>query len=856
MASPPPGTDVPAVQPIPGSTSNPLARNSGHTGNPPPNPPPIGSLGATPRRLNSNKSFGTKDLKTNRKLAAEGMEKRSVYIKYELWMTRFASRPTSTSESSTLPIVQYLIQASDFNKEATSYSKLLDGMQPILESGGLAGRITADHPSNTSSTGIVGTNMPNVKVDLSIFESSGRNSEGLVTKCDLTAQEKKDSNNPFDSYLARADWDQIVVPIEVKSINYPCAFYLPEAQSTYPEAGTIKGEESRGQITQYVALIFEHQHRNFVFSIYIHVGRVFLIRWDRVGAVIAEPFDLFTEPHKLQNFLYRLAKMSPAERGYDTSIRVASEDEQKEFKALRDVNSVHNTYIQDALKMDDKKEAAIFRVDLQAMDPKKPMVKLVFARPRVLGEGAVGRATRGYVAYDLDEKRLVFLKDYWQPQVDSYHPELETYKKLQANHVPYIATPVGGGNVPTDPNDPKSPSQETVAQKYLLKTLGRSYSARVHYRFAVKEIGRPLEDYTDAGEMLQAVAFALTAHRVAWEVAGVLHRDISPANILITEDGDGLLNDWDMCRYKTDPTNLQSPAFRSGTWPFMSALLLCCPEKPHQVSDDLESFVHVINWLTLRYQVNSTPKAIGHAMEVYEEYSRTDGGTDVGGGLKLANLNKGDPCFDTRYVRPVALAGVVLEMMKMCQEHYSSPDVLNQLTRSGVQIPVAPLILSAASQRRKTVRLPVWRGSRPHPVQAPVPPAPVDSKPLMEDHERITGILWGTFESLTDPQLWEGEKLEDQFLKRPTEGTCGTPPGGTAGSQANRTSQKRSQNMQKAIQPVSNPRSTRSAASIEDPEVQGKSKRTKRGNAGMPPRVAEGDEGGGDTGEDKDPFQA
>ena len=42
------------------------------------------------------------------------------------------------------------------------------------------------------------------------------------------------------------------------------------------------------------------------------------------------------------------------------------------------------------------------------------------------------------------------------------------------------------------------------------------------------------------------------AHKEAFENAKILHRDISVGNILITNDGHGLLIDWDLSKYIKD----------------------------------------------------------------------------------------------------------------------------------------------------------------------------------------------------------------------------------------------------------------------------------------------------------------
>ncbi|KAJ3485963.1 hypothetical protein NLI96_g4580 [Meripilus lineatus] len=748
----------------------------------------------------------------------------------------------STADSWTTPSGRFGTSEKEFSgaEVAHTFHKLIDGMQSHLETGGLVGRITTGHPSTTSSTSIIDSNgakHSNPKVDLSIFESSGRNSEGLVSECDLTEAEKEASTSPYKHYLARAEWDRIVVPITVESSTRACAFEPVGAETQSPEAETMGSGTISGKITRPVGKIFEHQHRSFVYSIYIHGGRVFLIRWDRLGAVVSEPFSLIEEPHRLLGFLFRLAKMNPAQRGYDTSIRPASKTEAKEFTAFSPVDSIPKTYLQDALRSDGDKKAAIFRVDLRGLESSDPTAQLVFARPRVLGKGVEGRATRGYIAYDLVNKRLVFLKDSWQPETKSCHLELDTFKRLQSKNVSYVATPVGGGYVASGSCQPKGSSslQRTLSQVYLSAAHGEYYRARVHYRFAVQEIGRPLGDYKDAKQMVLAVCCALSAHKAAWEKAGILHGDVSPGNILITEDGRGILNDWDMCKREEEGANVPSPAFRSvripehtrfnfansinlqGTWPFMSALLLCCPE-------NLMKFQMTWNRVALR---------------TYDEYHRTEAGFDVGGTLKLASLKQGDPGlgFVTADVRPAALRALVTEMMTMCKEHYSSPDVVDQLTTSGVDFREEPCEAPQTSHADEDDLLPYFPGCQPREIEFPeaVTPASNASKPLMNDHKAISEILLGALK--VSPRHWTGVKYEDQFLKRPaqvdSDSDCGTASGVAT---VQKQSQSRLRSAQNHNDASTHPK--RGLASSEEFETQERSKRVKRsGEGGL---VAEG----------------
>ena len=171
-----------------------------------------------------------------------------------------------------------------------------------------------------------------------------------------------------------------------------------------------------------------------------------------------------------------------------------------------------------------------------------------------------GRGTRGYVAYCIEQKRWVFLKDMWKDASPLVHFELDVYKRLQG--VNFIPTAIGGGIL----------GGRTKVQDFFPAPAPRA--TRVHCRLVLKEVARPLEDYENAQHLIAVVSAALTgeyqrssalsnmsripdallsAHWEAYDEKGVLHRDISASNIMIdAKTGKGLLVDWDLSKYREE----------------------------------------------------------------------------------------------------------------------------------------------------------------------------------------------------------------------------------------------------------------------------------------------------------------
>ncbi len=107
----------------------------------------------------------------------------------------------------------------------------------------------------------------------------------------------------------------------------------------------------------------------------------------------------------------------------------------------------------------------------------------------------------------------------------------------------------------------------------------------------------------------------------------------------------------------------------------MSSLLLNFPKKPHQLSDDLESFVHILIWLTIRFQTHWPGTVeLWCVVLAYEDATRTSDGFDVGSSAKLDNMRRGEPGFNLEHIHVPPLAKLIENLVQMCKQHHASLD--------------------------------------------------------------------------------------------------------------------------------------------------------------------------------------
>ncbi|OSD00264.1 hypothetical protein PYCCODRAFT_1479349 [Trametes coccinea BRFM310] len=399
---------------------------------------------------------------------------------------------------------------------------------------------------------------------------------------------------------------------------------------------TDEGRETLSQIATYASEAFEIQHLTHHFGVVILGSSARLGRWDRAGIVFSSKFDYKKEPAKLAQFFWCMAHMTPEARGHDpsaTRILPGSADYDilqpwKEGKVPLD----ENDYVGKRFAKTIAAPYAWYR--LTVIDRQRGEKDFLIGQPIICHWGVVGRATRAYIALSVSEPGmpLVFLKDCWRIVEDCYEREGDILSYLNEKGVKNVPTVVCHGDV----EGHRTVSQTLVerAEDAVEPYLDCRMQTHQHYRYVVREVGMPLEEFPTGEVLVSAITDAIIAHEQAYTIAKVLHRDVSHGNILIVPNSDrgikrgyqGLLTDWELStrleRYYAE----RPRTFQAGTWPFMSVRCLSLDGigSHVQVADELESFLLVIIYCAVLHLRNTCRNAdefieefFGHGLPLY-----------------------------------------------------------------------------------------------------------------------------------------------------------------------------------------------------------------------------------------------
>jgi hypothetical protein len=115
-----------------------------------------------------------------------------------------------------------------------------------------------------------------------------------------------------------------------------------------------------------------------------------------------------------------------------------------------------------------------------------------------------GCATRGFVAYDLQRWRKVFVKDTWQVDLPDIEREGKTYELMARAQVRNIALCSAAGDIG---------DHQTLMHLYENKLWAckgkRNLVPHQHYRLVLDVIGNPLTEFPSSREMLHYMVHAL-----------------------------------------------------------------------------------------------------------------------------------------------------------------------------------------------------------------------------------------------------------------------------------------------------------------------------------------------------------
>ncbi len=117
------------------------------------------------------------------------------------------------------------------------------------------------------------------------------------------------------------------------------------------------------------------------------------------------------------------------------------------------------------------------------------------------------RCTFGYIDYDVATSKLVYLKDFWRPDLPGIQKEGDLHRRLHDTKVPHILAWCLAGDVPLSPDHASTfplAVQRTMTRDYL-KGSGRGagwcpgqpcVEPYVRYRLVSETLGQPLNKST------------------------------------------------------------------------------------------------------------------------------------------------------------------------------------------------------------------------------------------------------------------------------------------------------------------------------------------------------------------------
>ncbi|RXW17461.1 hypothetical protein EST38_g8402 [Candolleomyces aberdarensis] len=329
------------------------------------------------------------------------------------------------------------------------------------------------------------------------------------------------------------------------------------------------------QMSDCVKHIFTQQpNRRFFRSLLITEKKVQLFHFDRSGAQYSPPLNIHDHPEAFIRLVLGLTATDERILGLDDSIQWST--------------APNGTRTAGSLKTIDC-DSAVVTYDL------------VMGEGPIIRSGLLGRGTTCWVVRNERGEKFI-VKDYWvsDDRISSESELLEEVKGLKG--VCQMVSYEDNRAQTLDFRGNTSTFEEGVFQN------------RTSVRIVMKAHGRSLENFTSMEQVLGALRDAIAAHKALLS-RHIIHRDISPNNILLGQDAAkeglrGILIDLDIA---LKVSGLASDAHvdpKVGTRMFQPLIVLRSYEGLAQYVplydylDDLEAFFWVFTYIILAYKPN------------------------------------------------------------------------------------------------------------------------------------------------------------------------------------------------------------------------------------------------------------
>lgn len=313
-------------------------------------------------------------------------------------------------------------------------------------------------------------------------------------------------------------WYDSEISIEVKKSSGEDPFDDDENQPvSKPGDGAGK---IRGQLATYIKEQAERQHRTHIFQVFIFGSCARFLYWDRSGVVVSKKFDYVANPLILAEFFWRYSHLTDAQRGWDTSVVLATPDD------VRDFDSHVPQLVEDTVgKRPNLPDYKITPGD-ESYPTHKMVVRftegdrevtLLTRRAFFQSSSPCGRATRGYLAYESKKKALYFLKDTWRTAYEGHLSEAEVYDELDQHGVPHLPTILHAADVCSSDDTYQRTVVSQLAEQRHSWNRNTSVDIRplAHHRI-VQKLAVPLVSAMNSKEFVQAVC-----HVVKGEPSGL-----------------------------------------------------------------------------------------------------------------------------------------------------------------------------------------------------------------------------------------------------------------------------------------------------------------------------------------------